>query len=145
MEQFAKIGLLETKRGFAPMNLTLGLRPSACVCVGLLAFGGLASAQGETKSRTESVREKFSKQEVRIPMRDGVKLFTVIYSPRDTSQRYPILMVRTPYSVGPYGEEQYKGSLGLNHLLEQEGYMLVYQDVRGRLMSEGEFDNMRPH
>jgi putative CocE/NonD family hydrolase len=91
------------------------------------------------------VREKFSKQEVRIPMRDGVKLFTVIYSPRDTSQRYPILMVRTPYSVGPYGEEQYKGSLGLNHLLEQEGYMFVYQDVRGRFMSEGEFDNMRPH
>jgi len=93
-------------------------------------------------------REHYAKREYRIPMRDGVQLFTAVYSPKDTSQAYPILMRRTPYSVGPYGEDQYPKYphyLGPTQLLAEEGYIFVYQDVRGCFMSEGEFVNMRPH
>ncbi len=78
-------------------------------------------------------------------MRDGVRLFTAVYVPKDTSQRYPILLSRTPYSCQPYGEDAYKGNLGPSELFGKEGYIVAYQDVRGRWMSEGEFVNMRPH
>ena len=66
-------------------------------------------------------------------------------SPRTTRQPYPILLTRTPYSVQPYGVDQYKDDLGPSPLFGKEGYIFVYQDVRGRWMSEGEFVNMRPH
>ncbi|MEZ5428013.1 MAG: CocE/NonD family hydrolase [Pyrinomonadaceae bacterium] len=90
------------------------------------------------------IRDNYTKREVRIPMRDGVRLFTAIYEPKDKSQKYPILMNRTPYSVSPYGPDQFKTSLGPNELFAREGYIFVYQDVRGRLMSEGEFMDVRP-
>jgi len=73
-----------------------------------------------------------------------VKLHTVIYSPKDKSQEYPILMQRTPYSAGPYGEGKLKNSLGPSSYLMEDKYIFVYQDVRGRWMSEGQYDNMRP-
>ena len=66
-------------------------------------------------------------------------------SPRTRAQRYPILLSRTPYSVQPYGVDAYKSDLGPSPLFGKEGYIVVYQDVRGRWMSEGEFVNMRPH
>jgi putative CocE/NonD family hydrolase len=78
-------------------------------------------------------------------MRDGVKLFTAVYTPTDISKTYPFLLLRTPYSVGPYGANLYKGELGPSEQFEKDGYIFVYQDVRGRYMSEGQFDNMRPH
>lgn len=95
-------------------------------------------------SRIAYTLEHYSKQEHRVPMRDGVKLFTQVYLPGDTSQKYPILMRRTPYSAGPYGEKIYRNYLGPTPLFTEEKYILVYQDVRGRYMSEGEFVNMRP-
>ena len=98
------------------------------------------SAQG-----LEAVKAKYTKHEHLIPMRDGVKLFTSVYVPKDTTQPYPILLSRTPYSCQPYGEDAYKSSLGPSELFGKEGYIVVYQDVRGRWMSEGEFVNMRPH
>ncbi|MFP4096510.1 MAG: CocE/NonD family hydrolase [Cyclobacteriaceae bacterium] len=91
------------------------------------------------------VRENYEKREVYIPMRDGVKLFTAIYLPKDQSAAYPILMKRTCYSIAPYGEEKFPGSLGPSPHLMRDGYIFVYQDVRGRYMSEGEFVNMRPN
>jgi len=91
------------------------------------------------------VRQNYEKKEVYIPMRDGVKLYTAIYSPKDQSQEYPFLIKRTCYSIRPYGEENYPTSLGPSGYLMREGYIFVYQDVRGRWMSEGDFDNMRPH
>ena len=91
------------------------------------------------------VKDNFTKKEVYIPMRDGKKLYTIIYSPRDESHPYPFLMERTPYSAGPYGDSVYKGSLGPNSALLQEKYIFVYQDVRGRYMSEGDFEEMTPH
>ena len=92
------------------------------------------------------VKDNFTKKEVYVTMRDGVKLFTSIYIPKDisTKNKYPILMQRTCYSVAPYGEDQFKKNLGPNKFLQNEKYIFVYQDVRGRYMSEGTFTNMTP-
>lgn len=91
-----------------------------------------------------SVRDNYKKMEVTISMRDGTKLFTSIYLPKDDSQKYPILLNRTPYSVSPYGAEAYRESLGPSSYFPPEKYIFVYQDVRGRLMSEGDFKMMTP-
>jgi len=90
-------------------------------------------------------RAHYTKYEYEIPMRDGKKLFTSVYVPKDTSQPYPILLSRTPYSVAPYGADNYKPSLGPSDLFMHDGYIFVYQDVRGRVMSEGDFVDMRPY
>jgi len=92
----------------------------------------------------EYVKANYTKHEYTIPMRDGVRLFTAVYIPKDRSQTYPILLNRSPYSVAPYGEDQYRENLGPSPLFGKDGYIVVYQDVRGRWMSEGEFVNMRP-
>ena len=102
-----------------------------------LLFAFLAAAQ-----EPYSVKAHYNKTAYRIPMRDGIKLYTVVYSPKDTTQDYPILIWRTPYSCWPYGKDQYRR---LPEELAKEGFIFVYQDVRGRFMSEGKFVNMRPY
>lgn len=99
------------------------------------------------KQRAEYIRKNYAKFEYRIPMRDGKLLFTSVYVPNDASanKRYPILLTRTPYSVAPYGSDQYKTMLGPTADYEKEGFIFAFQDVRGTHMSEGEFVNMRPH
>ena len=94
----------------------------------------------------EDIKTIYDKKEVYIEMRDGTKLFTAIYTPKDISKdkKYPILMQRTCYSVAPYGETNFKKSLGPNAFLQKDKYIFVYQDVRGRYMSEGVFTNMPP-
>ncbi|MRG91373.1 CocE/NonD family hydrolase [Polyangium spumosum] len=79
-------------------------------------------------------------------MRDGARLFTAVYVPNDASpsRRYPFLMMRTPYTVWPYGVDRYPRRFA-SEALEKEGFIFVLQDVRGRYMSEGEYVNMRPH
>ena len=91
------------------------------------------------------VTDNYEKSEVQITMRDGIKLHTTIYSPKDKSKSYPILMQRTPYSSRPYGEGQMRSRSGPNEFLMKGGYIIVYQDVRGRWMSEGVYDNMRAY
>jgi len=91
------------------------------------------------------VRARYTKHEFRIRMRDGASLFTAVYTPKDTSRSYPIMMERTPYSVSPYGVENYPKTLGPSRLFLDEGFIFVYQDVRGRYMSEGVFLEMTPH
>jgi len=92
------------------------------------------------------VKDNYTKREVYIPMRDGVRLFTSIYIPKDQANGpYPFLMERTPYSAGPYGDSIYRGGLGPNATLSREPFIFVYQDVRGRYMSEGSFQEMTPH
>jgi hypothetical protein len=98
-----------------------------------------------TRNRAETIRANYAKFEHRIAMRDGAKLFTAVYMPTDRTKAYPILMVRTPYSVGPYGADRYPTRLGPSAEFEQEGFIFVFQDVRGRNLSEGRFVNMRPH
>ena len=90
------------------------------------------------------VSEHYYKREYRIPMRDGVRLFTSVYIPKDTTKNYPILLWRTPYSVGPYGENKFTHRLKTYMHLVREGYIIVFQDVRGKFMSEGKYVNMRP-
>ena len=90
------------------------------------------------------VRQHYTKHEYRVPMRDGTRLFTIVYSPKDTSQTYPFLITRTPYSVAPYGPDAYRRSLGPSDDFEKSGYIFVLQDVRGRYMSEGKFVEMTP-
>ncbi len=96
------------------------------------------------KNPAEFIKQHYTKRSLRIPMRDGVKLHTIVYSPRDAGRRYPMLMLRTPYGIGPYEEEKFRGSLGPSGHFLTEGYIFVYQDVRGCYMSEGVFENMRP-
>lgn len=91
------------------------------------------------------IAANYTKREVRIPMRDGVHLFTAIYSPKDRSKTYPILLRRTPYSVRPYGEDKLPERLGPSAPFPRAGYIFVEQDVRGAFMSEGEFVDMTPH
>ena len=92
------------------------------------------------------VRENYSKIERMIPMRDGIKLFTALYIPKDTSVKHPILFNRTPYTCSPYGEDKFNPRLyesyWLNYL--KEGYIIAIEDVRGKFMSEGEFIDVRP-
>jgi hypothetical protein len=98
--------------------------------------------------KEDYVRAHYTKYEFRIPMRDGKRLFTAVYVPKDVAAGpFPFLMDRTPYSVAPYGEDQYPRHLGPSSSDEFElsGYIFIYQDVRGRWMSEGEFQEMRPH
>ncbi len=91
------------------------------------------------------VIQNYVKHQTLIAMRDGIKLYTIIYVPKDTTQKYPILMERTPYSVSPYGAERYAATLGPNTSLMVEKYIFVYQDVRGRYMSEGVNKEMTPY
>ncbi|MCH2374587.1 MAG: CocE/NonD family hydrolase, partial [Planctomycetes bacterium] len=90
-------------------------------------------------------RGHYTKYEYQVLMRDGTKLFTVVYAPKDASERYPIMLQRTPYSVKPYGVDRYKKPAGMELLLAQEGVIFAYQDVRGRMASEGTFVHVRPH
>jgi putative CocE/NonD family hydrolase len=119
--------------------MKMPLRRLRVLLLALVAAGAL-QAQG-----IEYVKANYTKYEFQIPMRDGVRLFTSVYAPKDTSQPYPILMMRTPYSVGPYGADNYRRSLGPSEKLAKELYIFAFQDVRGRYKSEGEFVNMRPY
>jgi uncharacterized protein len=115
----------------------------------LLFLACPALAQTPTGSATDSafVRQQYTKLDRQIQMRDGKKLYTVIYVPKDASatNKYPFLMERTPYSAGPYGEQRYpKTGPGPTPELSREKYIFVYQDVRGRYMSEGTFEEMTP-
>lgn len=91
------------------------------------------------------VKANYEKHEYRIPVRDGVKLFTSVYLPKDTSRKYPIMFSRTPYTVAPYGEDKYPGLLGPSQHFMREGYIFVYQDVRGKFLSEGDYMDVRPY
>jgi len=102
-------------------------------------------AQARPEAPEYEVKEHYTKYEYRISMRDGVRLFTAVYVPKDSSHSYPFLIDRTPYSVAPYGVDQYRTQLGPSREFDKSGYIFVFQDVRGRFMSEGVFTEMRPH
>ncbi len=111
----------------------------------LFLIAGWLAAPAAWPQGLEYVKAHYTKYEYEISMRDGKKLFTSVYAPKDTAQSYPILLLRTPYSVSPYGEDNYRSDLGPSEIFAKDGFIFVYQDVRGRWMSEGEFVNVRPH
>jgi hypothetical protein len=126
------------------------LKPYRCFFAVLAVFAVptalCAQPAAPVAPQEDYVRAHYTKYEFRILMRDGKRLFTAVYVPKDAAAGpYPFLMDRTPYSVGPYGEDQYPRHLGPSEEFEKSGYIFVYQDVRGRWMSEGEFQEMRPH
>jgi hypothetical protein len=88
--------------------------------------------------------EHYTKYEHRIPMRDGVRLFTRVYVPKDDSQAWPIILTRTPYALKPYGVDNYTDPSGSFRTLAKDLFILVTQDVRGRFGSEGEYVHVRP-
>ena len=91
------------------------------------------------------IKANYTKYEHRIPMRDGKRLHTAVYVPKDRSRPYAILLQRTPYSVAPYGVDHHRERLGPSERFAREGFIFAYQDVRGRFLSEGEFIEMTPH
>lgn len=112
-------------------------------CLALLVIiAGYLAAQERSSFR---IKDFYNKMDTLIPMRDGVKLYTVIYTPKNDSALYPVLMERTPYSVAPYGENNYGYQPAPNTDLLRGGYILVLQDVRGRFMSEGKNLEVTPH
>ncbi len=138
---------------FSYRRLTLAL--CAALTLGAPAHALTTAAAGSqlddkaelARQRADYLRKSYSKFEYRIPMRDGKHLYTAVYVPNDVTlgKTYPILMTRTPYSIAPYGADQYRTQLGPSLDFEKEGFIFVLQDVRGRNMSEGEFVHMRPH
>ena len=97
------------------------------------------------RKQLEYTQAHYTKYDYRIPMRDGVKVFTSVYVPKDSSQTYPILLQRTPYSVAPYGIDNYRPVVGPSELFTKEGFIFAYQDVRGRYLSEGTFTDVPHH
>ena len=112
------------------------------------SFAAMAQVNPITVGSQDSawILENYTKKEVHIAMRDGVKLFTAIYIPKDLTEKHPILMTRTPYSCAPYGEQNFNSNLWLRHwrYYARENYIIVVQDVRGRWMSEGDYVDIRP-
>lgn len=109
-------------------------------------FFALVLLCASVNAQSTYVKEHFTKKDVYITMRDGVKLFTSIYTPKDASpqNKYPMMMQRTCYSIAPYGEDKYPARLGPSEIMMKEGYIFIYQDVRGRYKSEGTWTNMTP-
>lgn len=122
------------------------MRSGTLILPVLMAVSGVwAQPPRPDPKRVDAVREKYTKHEAMVPMRDGVRLFTSIYVPKDRKEKYPILMNRTPYTVAPYGVDNYRQALGPNQKFQDEGFIFVYQDVRGKGRSEGQFVHVRPH
>ncbi len=119
-------------------------RPARLSVILITALVGVGLAAQEKEPPDAYVRAHYTKYEFQIPMRDGVKLFTAVYVPKDRSRTWPIMLERTPYSVGPYGVDNYPRRLGPSELFEKDGFIFAYQDVRGRYMSEGEWMEIRP-
>lgn len=121
-----------------------------CAALGAAAFSSSLAAQQPAATGTPAVpeyslREHYTKYEFRIPMRDGKRLFTAVYVPKDSSRTWPILVTRTPYSAAPYGVDSFPRGLGPAPEFARAGFIFVVQDVRGRYMSEGTFVEMTPH
>ena len=113
---------------------------AAVVAIAVGATAGIAAPSAEAVY----LREHYTKYEYNIPMRDGVRLFTAVYVPKDSDKRYPILLTRTPYSLKPYGEESAPYPHGPMNYYAKEGFIFALQDVRGRYGSEGTFVHVRP-
>ena len=111
------------------------------VLVPCLLLAQITSLAAQEEFKTQ---EHYLKSAHMIPMRDGVKLYTIIYQPKQVDLKYPIMLFRTPYSIGPYEPDQYRRSLGPSEQFARDGYIFVYQDVRGKFKSEGQFDVMKP-
>jgi hypothetical protein len=124
----------------AKLSARIGI--SAAILVAIAGTAWLLYLRTDASRQTKA---RYKKYEFRIPMRDGVTLFTQVYVPKDKTKTYPFLVQRTPFGVSPYGESRYRAQLGFSPEFDSAGYIFVFQDVRGRFQSQGEFVDMRPH
>ncbi|MEM9691110.1 MAG: CocE/NonD family hydrolase [Myxococcota bacterium] len=112
----------------------------------------IATPPADKSQYAAAIVANYTKYDVRIPMRDGKRLYTTFYVPKDRGQTYPILLMRTPYSEKPYGPDHYPNAaeprtlrnFAPSRAVVRDGFIIVHQDVRGRMMSEGEFVDVRP-
>jgi hypothetical protein len=134
----------QASAGAASAPTVIVQAPAAEPAAGAAPASPEAAALAEAVAAAAWFRAHYTKYEYRIPMRDGVRLFTAVYVPNDAGpgRKYPFLMSRTPYSVAPYGTDRYPEHA--DDISSREGYIFVLQDVRGRYMSEGTFDDVRP-
>ena len=118
---------------------------SATKLATLFVTTGLFSAFQDLGGNHEQfLQETFDKAEYMVPMRDGVELYTIVYTPKDQSRPYPVMLYRTPYSIRPYEPDEFRSPLGPTAEFDRAGYIFVYQDVRGQYRSEGDFEVIRP-
>ena len=136
------MGAVMLRSSLTVRSLYCGLFSWAFGLITIAVLAGPVAAQ--PMDRSGYIKANYNKAEYRIKMRDGAELHTSVFIPKDTSQQYPILLNRTPYSCRPYGAEMHR-NLGPSGYLEKEGYIFVKQDVRGRWNSSDKYDNMRPH
>jgi uncharacterized protein len=131
--------VLENRSGNLSVVRVLLLTLLACSVLG-------AQEKPAYEVQAEYAKANYTKHEYRVPMRDGVHLYTAVYVPKDSSasNRYPIMLMRMPYGTGPYGEQEYPKFLAPSETLLHSGYIFAHQDVRGKFMSEGEFVHMKP-
>lgn len=122
------------------------LHPVRSALASLCLWGATAVSAADPKPGSNSawLAEHYTKFEYRVPMRDGVRLFTRVFVPKDSSRAWPILLTRTPYSAKPYGADNYPDAGGSFETFARDGFILVTQDVRGRYGSEGEYVHVRP-
>lgn len=130
---------MRNTRKHLPLTLLLALGS----LITLFGVGNARPVMAQNVPPAYSVRDNYTKFESYIPMRDGVRLYTVVFVPKDQSKPHPILLMRTPYSV-PYGANNYPNSLGPSRQLMEAGCIFAMQDVRGKFMSEGEWVEVRP-
>jgi uncharacterized protein len=112
-----------------------------CNLILIFFFSGISVVQSQT---VDNLKKKYDKQEVYITMRDGVRLFTSIYTPRNKSHSHPVLLNRTPYNIEPGGPQSYNYFVYAYSRYTDDEYIMVFQDVRGKYMSEGDFEDIRP-
>jgi hypothetical protein len=124
--------------------MSIGVRLATVMTATALA-GAELLAQPAPAAKPNEVRQSYTKYEQRVAMRDGARLFTSIYVPKTCDVTHPILLNRTPYSVSPYGVDQYREAIGPSEHFTKAGFIVVYQDVRGRYMSDGTWVEVRPH
>src|ERR1043166_8227944 len=109
------------------------------------SLAGYSYAADAPDTNAVWLAEHYTKYEYRVPMRDGVHLFTRVYIPKDDSQTWPVILTRTPYALKPYGDDNYPTSINGSFLtLAKDKFILVTQDVRGRYGSEGQYVHVRP-
>lgn len=139
--------LLQTAEPLNPENPLITRSLLLTWTIGWLFFTTASAADQSETNRADDIRSNYAKFEHMVPMRDGTRLFTAVYVPYTANEKNtcPVLLLRTPYGSGPYGADEYRTRLGPSLEFEKEGFIFVFQDVRGRNLSEGDFVNMRPH
>jgi len=132
--------------GSLVLTLALGLGLAACTPEPTEdgASARPSSADASAAAHLDFLKQTYEKSDYMVPMRDGIELYTIVYSPKDRTREVPILLFRTPYSIGPYELSEYRNPLGPSGEFDRAGYIFAFQDVRGQFKSEGDFEVIRP-